>query len=160
MTNRASMIVGGSTGMALATAEHLAAQGRTALTVGRCGDKLQRARGTLGLKGACVETIRDEVSDKIAVQELIKQIDAEDRHISDLVNTVGTLMPKRFVEHSQKIYNTSQDLNRGTLFVIQAGVCHVKAPRQGSIFNIGSIWAKQRLVSKRISLNTRRPATG
>ena len=71
MANQVGMIVGGSTDMVLATAQQIAAQGRTVLIVRRDRDKLERARAALERKEARVETIRMDISVDSSVQGLI-----------------------------------------------------------------------------------------
>src|SRR6516225_9987304 len=80
-----SYIVGGSSGMGLATARLLVADGRTVVLVAREQDKLAARKGELeaGGKGK-VETITADFYDAGAVKSLIAKIDAETRHINHL----------------------------------------------------------------------------
>ena len=90
-----SYIVGGSSGMGLATARLLVADGGTVVLVAREQDKLAARKGELeaGGKGK-VETIAADFYDAEAVKSLIAKIDGETRHINHLVNAAGYFIPR------------------------------------------------------------------
>lgn len=142
--NNVSMIIGGSTGMGKATATQLAAEGRTVILVGRNPEKLNDAKQSIetGTPGK-IETIIADVTNDADIAALIAAIDAEARHIDQLVNAAGTFSPKPFLEHTQSDYNAYMDINRGTFFVTQAVARNMVRHGGGSIVNIGSMWAKQ-----------------
>src|SRR6516165_3676852 len=77
-----SYIVGGSSGMGLATARLLVADGGTVVLVARKGELEAGGRGK-------VETITADFYDAGAVKSLIAKIDGETRHINHLVNAAG-----------------------------------------------------------------------
>lgn len=143
MVQKISMIVGGSTGMGLATANKLAEQGRTIVLVGRSQAKLDEAKAGIENAGGSAETIRADVSDQRDVANLVAKIDGETRHIAELVNAAGTFFPKPFLEHEAGDFDTYHDLNRGTFFVTQAVARNMQQNGGGSVVNVGSMWAKQ-----------------
>lgn len=140
MTNSISIIIGGSSGMGLATAQQLASQGKTVVLVGRDTAKLDAARAQISGK---VETLQGDVADTAGVEALIAKIDAEDRHIAELVNAAGSFLPKAFLDHEVADFDTYHNVNRGLFFVTQAVARNMKAHGGGSIVNVGSMWAKQ-----------------
>src|SRR5215469_7751562 len=78
-----SYIVGGSSGMGLATARLLVADGGTVVLVAREQDKLAARKGELEAGGrGKVETITADFYDAGAVKSLIAKIDGETRHIN------------------------------------------------------------------------------
>ncbi|MEL6773170.1 MAG: SDR family oxidoreductase [Pseudomonadota bacterium] len=143
-TNTVSYVIGGSTGMGRATAEKLAAEGRTVVLVARSAAKLAAAKTEIeAATGGTVETLSTDLYDPAAVEALVARIEAEPRHIERLVNAAGTFSPKPFLEHSLADYDTYMDLNRATFAVTQAVARNMKAHGGGAIVNIGSMWARQ-----------------
>src|SRR6516225_1238978 len=116
-----SYIVGGSSGMGLATARLLVADGGTVVLVAREQDKLAARKGELEAGGrGKVETITADFYDAGAVKSLIAKIDGETRHINHLVNAAGYFIPKNFLEYTERDYDGYMDLNRAFFFVTQA----------------------------------------
>lgn len=139
-TGRLALIVGGATGMGLATAQRLAERGITIQILGRNPERLDTAKSAI--EGE-VETIRADLRDPAAVSEVIAAIEQEPRHIAYLVNAAGTFSPKPFIEHTEADYDSYHDLNRAAFFITQAVAKNMMAHGGGAIVNIGSMWAKQ-----------------
>lgn len=138
-----TMIIGGASGIGLASAELLAAQGRNLCLVGRDAEKLAKAQNHLSRHDTTVDTIAADLRDTAALTDLITRIDAQQRHIAGLVNGAGTFFPKAFLDHSQEDYNSYADLNRGTFLATQAVCRNMVRHGGGAIVNIGSMWAHQ-----------------
>src|SRR6516225_9675202 len=136
-----SYIVGGSSGMGLATARLLVADGGTVVLVARTRTNWLHAR--VSLKLGKVETIAADFYDAGAVKSLIAKIDGETRHINQLVNAAGYFIPKNFLECTERDYDGYMDLNRAFFFVTQAVARNMVKNGGGSIVNIGSMWAHQ-----------------
>ncbi|MEM6421405.1 MAG: SDR family oxidoreductase [Pseudomonadota bacterium] len=144
MATTVSYIIGGSTGMGRATAQDLAAEGRTVVLVARDAARLRTARAEIEAStNAQVEIVEADLYDAASVDALIARIDAEERHIDRLVNAAGTFAPKPFLEHTKADYDRYMELNRATFLVTQAIARNMKTHGGGSIVNIGSMWAKQ-----------------
>lgn len=144
MAEQVSLIVGGSSGIGLATAERLVGEGRTVKLVARDEAKLADARAQLErIGGGGVETHAADLYDASATEKLIAAIDAEGRHIAHLVNAAGYFSPKPFLEHTREDYDRYHDLNRSTFFVTQAVARNMARNGGGAIVNIGSMWARQ-----------------
>jgi NAD(P)-dependent dehydrogenase (short-subunit alcohol dehydrogenase family) len=139
-----SYVVGGSSGIGLATARLLVAQGGTVVLVGRNGAKLDAAEKELEAIGpGKVETVVTDLYDAAAVKQLIARVDGEARPIRHLVNAAGYFFPKPFLEHEESDYDIYLDLNRATFFVTQAVARNMVKNGGGSVVNIGSMWARQ-----------------
>lgn len=142
-TNNAySLIVGGSSGMGLATAEQLARQGHSIIIVGRNTEKLASAKVKLS-QFSNVLTWQEDLYEPEAVEHLITRINNFQGHIKQLVNAAGYFNPKAFLDHSVDDYELYMGLNRSIFLVTQAVVKNMQAHNGGEIVNIGSMWAHQ-----------------
>lgn len=142
MQNSIGIVVGGSTGIGLASARQILSQTSVVLLVGRDESKLQTAKQQLEAVGQ-VETVSLDLYDEQAVDKFIQTIDGESRHIRFLINSAGYFKPTAYVDHSREDYDKQLDLNRSTFFITQAVVRNMHRHGGGSIVNIGSMWAKQ-----------------
>lgn len=136
-------VVGGSSGMGLATAKLLAAEGLTIALVARDSVKLATAKREIEQAGGKVETIVADLQRAEAVESLIAHIAMETRPIAKLVNAAGYFFPKPFLEHQANDYDVYAAINRATFFITQAIARNMVANGGGAIVNIGSMWARQ-----------------
>lgn len=140
-----ALIIGGSSGMGLATAELLIQRNIKVILVGKQADKLQQAKASL-LKtkaDALVETTQVDLYSQLEVETLIAEIDRSDAPIQYLVNAAGTFKPLPFLEHRSTDYQSYMALNQSSFFITQAVVRNMVKHQGGAIVNIGSMWAKQ-----------------
>ena len=140
MTSKVSVIVGGSTGMGLATAKLLSDQGHHVLLVGRDLQKLEAAQSQLS---GSSDIVQADLKDQESVSRLVAKIDAEGRHLEHLVNAAGSFFPKPFLDHEGEDFDGYHALNRGMFFATQAVARNMVKHGGGSIVFIGSMWAKQ-----------------
>ncbi len=137
-----ALIVGGSSGMGLATATRLVERGIDTLIVGKVASKLDTAQQALAKIGP-VDTFQADLSNRADVEKLIQHIDELSRPVKYLVNAAGSFNPLPFIDHQLADYDQYSDLNRATFFISQAVVRNMIANGGGAIVNIGSMWAKQ-----------------
>lgn len=139
-----AIIVGGSTGMGLATAHRLAARGVPLVLVGRSQTKLEAARTEIRDKANVpVDLWSADITKTEDVDRLIGQIDTLESPIGYLVNAAGYFSPKPFLEHSASDYDLYHAFNRGMFLVTQVVARNMTANGTGSIVNLGSMWAHQ-----------------
>ncbi len=140
--NPLAIIIGGSSGMGLATAQALIERNTDVLIVGRSKEKLTVAQ-QLSTATAKVFIAQVNLYQKEDVQQLINAIDQSPRAIQYLVNAAGYFNPTPFLEHKEQDYRIYMDLNQATFFISQAVSRNMVKHGGGSIVNIGSMWAKQ-----------------
>ena len=144
MTSKSmALVLGGASGIGLATARLLAKSQQSICLVGRDSIKLAAAASELLQEGAHVETIATDLRNDTAVAALVERLDAETGHIAQLVNAAGTFFPKTFLEHTLEDYDAYADLNRATFFVTQAVARNMVRHGGGAIVTVGSMWAHQ-----------------
>jgi len=144
MTDKIAFILGGSSGMGLATAHRLAADGTPLILTGRNAKKLTDAKREIGSRySVTVDTWQADITSRDDVAALIERVETVDAPIGYLVNAAGSFSPKSFLDHSAEDYDLYHDYNRGTFQVTQAIVRKMEQTGSGAIVNLGSMWAHQ-----------------
>ena len=145
-TSTVTLIVGGSSGIGLATAKKMVAQGISTIILGSNSDKLTTAKtqlDSIATDATTVDTLQANLYEQNDVDKVIAAINAEGRHIQHLVNAAGYFNPKPFLEHKLDDYNMYAILNCATFFISQVVAQNMIKHGGGSIVHIGSMWAKQ-----------------
>lgn len=137
-----AIVIGGSSGMGLATAKLLAKNNVEVIIVGRKAEKLEQALIQLNKVGKA-SAIQADLYQEADLNKLLSYINKDDVHLSYLVNAAGYFSPKTFLAHEVNDYNTYMELNKATFFIAQAVATNMKKHGGGSIVNIGSMWAQQ-----------------
>ncbi|MEY8212162.1 MAG: SDR family oxidoreductase [Gammaproteobacteria bacterium] len=137
-----ALIIGGSSGMGLATAKKLIQENNNVVIVGRNLKKLEQAKESLQLLGN-IHTIQADLYTKSGLNSIIDYINAPSTVISKLINAAGYFSPKPFVDHTEEDYEIYMGLNKATFIITQAVADNMFRNGGGSIVNIGSMWAKQ-----------------
>jgi len=137
-----ALIIGGSSGMGLATAKLLVKNNIEVIIVGRKAEKLEQALIQLNAIGQA-SAIQADLYQAADLQRLLTYITQEKVHLNYLVNAAGYFSPKAFLAHNNDDYNTYMELNRATFFIAQAVATNMKKQGGGNIVNIGSMWAQQ-----------------
>lgn len=141
-TQPLALIVGGSSGMGLATAKLLVARHVRTVLVGNVLEKLEAARDELS-SIAPVEMLQANLYEPSGVERILAFAQDHTRHIKYLVNAAGYFNPTPFLDHTQQHYDAYLELNRAFFFISQAVAQNMVANGGGSIVHIGSMWAKQ-----------------
>jgi len=143
---RKLLVVGGTSGMGLEAAKHVASQGGAIVVVGHRADKSEAARQELAAiaGNAKVDALTADLSHHDGVQTLLAILARDHRDIDLLVNAAGVFFPKPFLEHGISDYEQYMNLNRAFFFITQQVAASLVArDKPGAIVNIGSMWAKQ-----------------
>lgn len=141
------LVLGGSSGMGLATARLVLAGGGSALIVGQHADKLEGAREALSRLGP-VQALQADLGQAAGADALIERLRAEHGDVDLMLNAAGVFAPKSFLAHERADYQRYMALNESTFFVTQAVAAQwVAAQKPGAIVNIGSMWAQQAIAA-------------
>ena len=146
-TGKTLLVIGGTSGMGLSTAQIVLEQGGNAIVVGKRPDKVEAAHRTLATYGP-VQAVEADLTCADGVQRVLALIDEHQGAIDLLVNAAGVFVPKAFLAHEAADYQRYADLNRAIFFITQRVAQHlVTQQRAGAIVNIGSMWAKQAIAA-------------
>jgi NAD(P)-dependent dehydrogenase (short-subunit alcohol dehydrogenase family) len=137
------LVLGGTSGIGLATAQQVLSRGGSATLVGRRANKAAWAKDKLASLGH-VEAFAHPLDERAALPGLLRRLDETMPRVDLLVNAAGIFAPKPFLEHTPADYDRYLELNRGTYFATQHIVRRMVAQGMGgSIVNVGSMWARQ-----------------
>lgn len=117
------LVVGGTSGMGLATAKRVVENGGSVVLVGNRRQKAEQARQALAAAGK-VDVIVADLTSESGMQQVMAAINAEHQDISLLVNAAGVFFPKPFIEHEMADYDRYMHLNRAT-FLSPARWCAI-----------------------------------
>ena len=134
LNNKTAVIIGGTSGIGLATAKQLQSLGAHVHIVGRNPGRIADESGFTKHK---VDISNPNEVD--AFRQTLLGLD----NLDFLVNASGIFGPKPFLEHEPSDYDAYMNLNRGFFFITQAAAQRMKETGGGSIVNVGSMWAKQ-----------------
>lgn len=137
-----ALIVGGSSGIGLATAKLLLERNIATAIVGKSRKKLETAKGALSASGE-VEIVQADLYEPAGVQRVVALTEDAGRRIRYFVNAAGYFKPTPFLDHTRKDYDAYLELNRAAFIISQAVAKNMAANGGGSIVHIGSMWAKQ-----------------
>ena len=137
-----ALIVGGSSGIGLATAERLTRRDVNVHLVGRTETKLEDAASDLPGDGEGTYSVVDLCEDD-DVAEFVDAIDQSEASLNCLVNAAGSFEPKSFLDHTESDYDKYHELNKSFFFITQAVARTMVETGGGSIVNVGSMWAQQ-----------------
>lgn len=135
-----AIIIGGGSGMGLATAKRLVNRSISVSIVGRNMKKLEEAQVFLGDKANIFQA---DLYDTNSLNNLINKINENDSRIQYLVNAAGYFNPKAFLDQEESDYDAYMNINKALFFISQAVASNMKKYGGGNIVNIGSMWAKQ-----------------
>ncbi len=139
-TNKLALITGGSSGIGLALAKGLAAQGARVWITGRRKDALTAA--ALEVERAAGRTPRlfpADVSDSAQVEALLAELTRQDGLPDLVINSAGVTHPGYVQDLPLEIFRQMMEINYfGTVNVVKAVLPGMLARRSGQIVNISS----------------------
>ncbi|MBF5043673.1 SDR family NAD(P)-dependent oxidoreductase [Aggregicoccus sp. 17bor-14] len=140
---RTVLITGGSRGLGLVLARHLAAEGARLALCARDEDSLARAREELERLGAEVFTQACDVRERAQVQALVDAVQARFGSVDVLVNNAGVIQAGPLESMTEEDFAEAMDTHFwGPLHATLAVLPQMKARREGRVVNISSIGGK------------------
>jgi NAD(P)-dependent dehydrogenase (short-subunit alcohol dehydrogenase family) len=143
LSNNVCVITGAASrrGIGRATARLFATHGGRVVILDLDGKQAEETAGELGEahRGyAC------DVTDRQACDEVAGRIVEEFGRLDVLVNNAGITQPLRLMDITPENYEAVTDVNlRGTLYMSQAAIPHMRARRSGSIVCMSSVSAQR-----------------
>ncbi|MGW1727437.1 SDR family NAD(P)-dependent oxidoreductase [Streptomyces sp. NPDC002306] len=146
-TGRKVVVIGGTSGMGLASARRVLEGGGSAVVTGRSHASAEKAAAELAEFGKAVGLAAD-LFDRAAVDRLRDELTEQHADATLLVNAAGVFEPKTFLEHSQEDYDRYQAITRAFYFVTQTVAGNMIARgNKGAIVNIGGMLAHQAMAA-------------
>jgi 3-dehydrosphinganine reductase len=137
---RLALITGGSSGLGLALANQLAAQGANVWLIARRKDVLERAyKGLPAATGQHHGMISADVTDRAQVQSAVAEVIREAGLPDLLINCAGTAHPGYVQELPLEVFHEMMDLDYfGTVNMVKALLPGMLERGSGHIVNISS----------------------
>lgn len=140
-SSRNLLVIGGTSGIGLAIARSVVAEGGRATVIGSRADKAAAAGKELGDAGRALAL---DIASERGLAEAVSAVTGEPKPFDLLVNAAGIFSPKPFLDHTTADYDRYTALTRSQFFITQAFAKRlIAASVPGAIVNIGSMWAKQ-----------------
>ena len=134
------LITGGSRGLGLLVARELTREGARVAITARDAATLTRAREDLAGQGATVLALTCDVTDREAVERLVRETTQRLGPIDAVVNNAATITVGPVDEMSVEDYEAALATNFwGSLYTIMAVLPAMRARRAGRIVNVASI---------------------
>lgn len=139
--NKIAVITGGGSGIGLAAAERLAAEGAKVVINGRSEEKLKQAVANIGAEQA--DYLAGDIGDPKVGQALVDKAKGRFGGVDILLNNAGIFTPKPFLDLSEADYDGFlTTILKGKFFTAQAAARAMRERGGGAIVHTGSMWAE------------------
>lgn len=140
---KVALVTGGSRGLGLVLARHLAAQGATVAICARDEEELDQARMDLQQRGAKVHTSVCDLRDRGDVERMIADVISQFGSIDLLINNAGIITVAPLEEMTLDDFTDAMDSNFwSAVYTSMAIAPHMRERGSGRIVNITSIGGK------------------
>jgi NAD(P)-dependent dehydrogenase (short-subunit alcohol dehydrogenase family) len=138
LAGRVALVTGGATGIGLATARALAADGAAVYIAARDLDRGRRVAAEESARGLDIRAVRMDVSDAASVAAAFLAVDDAGR-LDILVNNAGAVMVGRIESLSETDWDTTLDTNlKGPFLVARLAIPRMRSTGGGAIVNVAS----------------------
>jgi NAD(P)-dependent dehydrogenase (short-subunit alcohol dehydrogenase family) len=138
--HKVAIVTGGGTGIGLATARQLLAEGAQVVINGRRIDVLERAVADLGSHE--VVPVAGDISQPETAARLVMTAEERFGGVDVLINNAGIFKPKPFLDITESEYdNFLGIILKGKFFMAQEAAKAMKKRGGGAIVHTGSMWA-------------------
>ena len=150
-TKKTAIVTGASSGLGLATAEAFLADDYNVVMNGSNPDRLATAYESLGRPDAAI-TVAGDVGQASDRRALVEAALARFARIDVLVNNAGLFSPRPFLDVDEDYLDAFLTTNlKGTFFLSQAVIPHMREIGGGSIVNIGTVLVDHALGGRAVS---------
>ena len=144
MKNKVALVTGSSRGIGRAVAAQLARDGyAVCVNYRERRDKAEELVAQLAAEGRPAIAVQADVSDRAAVNEMVRRTEAAFGPVTLLVNNAGVAGQALFQDVTDELWNRYFAVNlngaRHTIQAVLPGMLHEKA---GCIVNVSSIWGQ------------------
>ena len=140
LSGRVAVVVGGTSGIGLATSLALAAAGADVVASSRTAGPVEETAGKIEALGRRTLRLMSNVVSKASLQQLHDAVMAEFGRVDILVNAAGITQKVPALEWTEEAWNRILDVNlKGTLFACQVFGVTMQGRGYGRIINIGSL---------------------
>ncbi|MFG2475726.1 SDR family NAD(P)-dependent oxidoreductase [Streptomyces fagopyri] len=146
-TGQKVIVIGGTSGIGLASARCVLEGGGSAVVIGRSRASAAQAVADLSGSGDVVGLAAD-LFDHAAVERLRGDLTEQHSDATLLVNAAGVFEPKTFLEHTPEVYDRYQAITRAFFFLTQTVAGNIIAHgSKGAVVNIGGMLAHQAMAA-------------
>lgn len=140
---KVALITGGSRGLGLLLARHLAAQGARVAICARDEEDLQHAQQDLQSRGADVYTVACDLRDRADAERMVSDVIANFGVIDVLINNAGIITVAPLEEMTMEDFTDAMDSNFwSAVYTTMAALPQMRQRRTGRIVNVTSIGGK------------------
>lgn len=139
---KTAVITGGLSGMGLAIARRLAADGTNVVVGARSADDTARVNDILGPDADRINAASLDVRSRDSVDAFVASVADTHGRVDILVNAAGVYEEAAVIDHPEQVWDNHIDTNlSGTFRMIRAVMPHMKRSNWGRIINIASVAA-------------------
>jgi NAD(P)-dependent dehydrogenase (short-subunit alcohol dehydrogenase family) len=139
---KTAIVTGGLSGMGLAIARRLAADGTTVVVGARSADDKAHVRDVLGADADHIHAAVLDVRSRDSVDVFVADVAGAHGGVDILVNAAGVYEEAAVIDHPEQIWDDHIDTNlSGTFRTIRAVMPHMKRSGWGRIINMASVAA-------------------
>lgn len=141
---KTAVVTGGLSGMGLAIARRLAADGTDVYVGARSAGDASHVRDVLGPQPGPIKAAALDVQSRESVDAFVADVAQAQGGVDILVNAAGVYEEAAVIGHPDQIWDDHIDTNlTGTFRMIRAVMPHMKRAGRGRIINIASVAAHQ-----------------
>tara|TARA_R110002124_G_scaffold287152_2_gene470787 strand:- start:8813 stop:9586 length:774 start_codon:yes stop_codon:yes gene_type:complete len=139
---KTAIVTGGLSGIGLAIARRLAADGMTVVVGARSAGKEVHVNKVLGADAKHIHAAALDVQSRDSVDAFVAEVVKAQGGVDILVNAAGVYKESAMIDHPEQIWDDHLNTNlSGTFRMIRAVMPHMKQTGWGRIINIASVAA-------------------
>ncbi|WP_437770429.1 SDR family NAD(P)-dependent oxidoreductase [Arthrobacter sp. KNU40] len=138
-TGKTALITGGGSGIGRAVARAFAAEGATAVVLGRTQDTLDETVALIRRDGGTAGSVRADVSREAEIKDAIDTIALRYRRLDIAFNNAGVLVPGKIADLDERAWSSALAVNlTGTWLSMKHEITYMRRNGGGVIVNTSS----------------------